>query len=132
MQASPKEQFDQLFGQLKELYTLFFDSFSKLSASYMLIIGWLITSESARSFLKMHREVAYLFIAILAVLSAVYTILCKRMFRKSAHLVLQMNELNYMDAPLYKGKTISAASFYLILLSNYFILLAICCVLICL
>ncbi len=125
--APEKDKFDLLYNSFKDNFTRLFDSYAKVSGSYLVIIGWLVSSEKTLVFIAHNCRAYVSCIGTLVLISALYMVLCYRMYLKSGRLLRSLVSLNYMEPEFYDSYKISLRSF-LIVISGQLLLTAITCV----
>src|SRR5262245_59375167 len=100
--ASPKEQFDLLFGLLKDHYTGLIDFQFKHGTVLTLFIGWAIASEQAEKFVRGHCSFAWLGCAVLLFYVGFYSRWVWTFCQRSLLVYTQLCNLNFMPADYFK------------------------------
>ena len=93
--------FAHLHKELVEYQLRLADITSKGTALGLLVIGWMLTSDSARSFIATSRVGRLAAVAGITLMAAAYILLTVRMTRVMRSLGRQLNALDYFPASYY-------------------------------
>ena len=94
--ATPKEEYDLLYGLMKESYAGLIDFEFKHGAVLSVISGWFITSDKARDFLTNNPISLILILIFLASLTYFHTRWVKVYKQRSDHAFEQLTTLKFM------------------------------------
>jgi hypothetical protein len=110
MPVDPAKAFEHLYGALSEYQTLLIETNVKACGFFLLVLGWLLTSEKARQFVE--ESIFTKTIAIFgAVMPAIATVLLSLRIRQIMEgLRGQLDALNYFPPPYYEFRLMPARS----------------------
>jgi hypothetical protein len=93
--ATAKERFDLLYAKLKHHHDSALDSAFKFAGLLLLMIGWIVTSDSSRNFLK--GDVFIRWGAITAILlgAVVYGVVALHVYQTAKKIVRYLDDLGY-------------------------------------
>jgi hypothetical protein len=100
-EPSEKEQFDVLYERLKFYHDSAIDAVLKVTVSLLVVIGWVMTSESARSLLAADRLVRWCAVAAIVLFATQFVAGALRSVRRSQMIAQQLDALAYMPPEYY-------------------------------
>ena len=102
-----KEQFSALYGSYARAYERFVENAYKVTTLMLVVLGWLLSSETARKFL--HEDHAVLMLCVLLIALAALSIFTTflRLTRLSVTLRAKLDQLAYIDSVFYDQHRIS-------------------------
>ena len=124
--ATPKEQFDLLYANLKYYRDSSIDSVFKVAGFLIVVGGWLVTSTDARVFLASNILFRLTAVVVIVVIAAVYTLIAIRVMRHSQLTFDRLTELAYMPTEHLQEVLIRPSSVLPFVLANAVISMAIC------
>lgn len=98
---TPKEFFMFLFEILKNLNASYVENTMATLGFILLAIGWIITSEKARTFLSSDKTVKLVSISVIAVIALIHTIVSLAIWEESDQIFEQLKMLMYMNEKYY-------------------------------
>ena len=125
-QATPKERNDLLVDQLKEYYAGVIDFEFKHATVLTLIVGWLLSSETARKTLAADRVAAVGVCAVVLLLTAFHAVWVWRFYARSARAYARIVELKYVDTRDIESRRIPALTRWSYTLIHFVISVVIC------
>jgi len=99
--AEPQKAFEHLHKELVEYQLRFVENGVKAATLALLMIGWILTSESARSFIKGSSVGRSAVVAGVGLMMAAYLLLAIRMIHVMQHLGRQLKVLDYFPPAYY-------------------------------
>jgi hypothetical protein len=115
---SASEAFKFLYAQLASYQLSFFDSALKVTASLLLVAGWVITSESARELLRARAVLRYAGALLVMFCSALYALMMWRLHGMSGITKGLLDELGYWPPSYYVEQEISWSALWLFVAAN--------------
>jgi hypothetical protein len=118
MAANEKEQFDVLYESLRTFQTGFVDAAFKATASFLLVLGWLVTSDKAREFLLKDPSRRYL--AVLAVILAgvIYASISIRVYKFSHRTCALLDDLGFVPRSYYEDRILTREGLVIFISAN--------------
>jgi hypothetical protein len=110
--ASCKERFDLLYGRLKSAHDMYIDVIFKATAAFLLVTGWMVTSESALGHLRRDPVARWLAIVGLTTYALLFLLASLRTTRNSMAVASTLRDLNYAQPALYSDVVISGPLAY--------------------
>jgi len=113
--GSSTEAFTLLYEQLKYFHDGLYEGGYKVVGSFLLIIGWIVTSDKARQVLhesSVARVVSATSIVVCAIGSVFLTLLLQR---KSAHTAQLLERLNYFPREYYEDRIATAGAVWVVI-----------------
>ena len=107
METDPKILFQHLHKELVEYQLRFVDLTLKGAGIILLLLGWMLTSESARRFIATSGRARSAAIAGIIIMIAAYLFIAMRMGRVSQHLTVLMAALEYLPSSYYSFRTLT-------------------------
>jgi hypothetical protein len=104
--ATTAEKFDTLFGLLKDNYAGVFDFEFKNVTVLTVLLGWGLSSKDARSFLHIHRGIAYWTCSALLLYVVLLLISVWKFYRRSLLTYAQLSKLGYMPTEYFRVRRI--------------------------
>jgi len=102
-----KEQFSALYGSYARAYERFVENAYKVTTLMLVILGWLLSSDTARKFLNGDHLVLILCVLLIALAAISIFTTFRRLTRLSAALRLKLDQLAYIDSTSYDQHRIS-------------------------
>jgi hypothetical protein len=99
--AEPEKAFEHLHKELVEYQLRFIENSIKAASLALLMIGWILTSESARSFIKTSDVGRSAAVAGIGIMVFAYLLLEVRMIHVMQHLGVQLRALDYFPPAYY-------------------------------
>ena len=115
---SAAEAFKFLYAQLASYQLSFFDNALKVTASLLLVAGWVITSESARDLLRVQAVLRYAGALLVLFCSALYALMMWRLHRMSGVTKSLLDEQGYWPPAYYVEQEISWSALWLFVAAN--------------
>jgi hypothetical protein len=106
LEASTKEKFDMLFGLLKGYFNQLVDNSFRHATVEALILGWLITSESARNFLQNNRVVSWFACGVVLLYATFHSTWIWKNYLRSCIAYTQLCKLGYMPSEYFGPRRI--------------------------
>jgi hypothetical protein len=106
METEPRTLFQHLHRELLEYQTRFVDVSIKGAGLTILFLGWMLTSESARSFISISAKGRSAAIAGILLAVAAYLVVAVRMARVMKHLSMEMDALEYLPRSYYEFRAL--------------------------
>src|SRR5262245_38320177 len=107
MEADPKILFQYLQKELVEYQLRFVDLTLKGAGIVLLLLGWMLTSESARTFIATSTKARSAAIAGIIIMTVAYVSMSLRMARISQGLGAQMDALEYLPHAYYSYRILT-------------------------
>jgi len=126
--ATPKENFDLLYANLKYYRDSSIDSVFKVAGFLIVVGGWLATSKEARVFLVSNLPVRLTAVVLVVAIAAVYTLIAIRVMRHSQLTFDRLKELAYMPTEQFQELLIRPSTIMPYVLANAIISIGICLV----
>ena len=124
--ATPKEQFDVLFGLLKDSHKEIVDFEFKQATFLALVAGWFITSGTAREFLS-HRSIVAVIICVILLTLTVFHAMWVWQFKvRSDDAFHRMGQLSFMREELLAHHTVTHITSRSFIFMHSLITLGIC------
>ena len=95
-----------LFGLLKDYYNLMVDNSLRHAAVEVLILGWMITSESARNFWQSHRAVSWFACTVTLLYATFQSAWMWKNYVRSRIAYMQLCKLGYMPSEYFGPRRI--------------------------
>jgi hypothetical protein len=124
--ATPKEEYDLLYGLMKESYAGLIDFELKHGAVLSVISGWFITSDKARDFLANNPISLILILMVLVSLTYFHTRWVKVYKRRSDHAFEQLTTLKFMPRDFLMLNAIPDSSVRNFILFHIIVTICIC------
>jgi hypothetical protein len=99
--VDPQKAFEHLHKELVEYQLRFVENGIKAATLALLMIGWILTSESARSFIKVSRVGRSAVVVGVGLMIVAYLLLAVRMIQVMQHLNRQLKALDYFPPAYY-------------------------------
>ncbi len=103
-----KERFNALYSSYARAYERFVENAYKTTTLMLVILGWLLSSDTARRFLHEERAVLAVCILLIGVAAVSIWATFRRLTALSASLRMKLDELAYMDSESYDQHRIVA------------------------
>lgn len=107
--ADPKVAFDNLHNSLVECQRLFFDGSMKATGFFLLIMGWLLTSDKARDFIQGNSDMAGIFGWSLVAAAIAYVGLCMRLLWIVKGLGRELAAIDFLPRSYYAHRIVHPA-----------------------
>src|SRR5262245_22418549 len=104
--ADAKSQFELLYGDLRSLHETFVDGSAKMVGFQIIVLGWLITSESVASALKVNPAVCLIAAAAILISGLVYVIISLKTYRASKRIFGLLCSIAYMPQSHFQTRVI--------------------------
>ena len=127
MPATDAEKFELLYDALRAYQTGFVDAAFRVAAFILLVLGWLITSGDARSFLHAHQEGRLTAIAALALAAGIYALTSWRVYRFSQRTGSSLAQLAFMPEEYYADRVLRTVTLVIFVTANV-LLTAVACI----
>jgi len=101
METNAQLRFEYLHKELVEYQTRFIDMIFKGAGLSLLILGWMLTSDSARSFIASSTKARAAAIAGIAIIEVAYVVTVARMTTVINHLGRELGSLEYFPPSYY-------------------------------
>jgi hypothetical protein len=101
METETKTLFQHLHSELLEYQTRFVDVSLKGTSITLLLLGWMLTSESARTFIATSAKGRFAAIAGMLIMGVAYVSVAIRMSQVMQRLARQMDALEYLPRSYY-------------------------------
>jgi hypothetical protein len=105
--VEPQKAFEHLHKELVEYQLRFVENGIKAATLALLMIGWILTSESARSFIKVSSVGRSAVVAGIGLMMVAYLLLAIRMIHVMQHLGRQLKALDYFPPDYYAFRVMS-------------------------
>ena len=99
--AIAKEQFTVLYGSYARAYERFVENAYKTTTIMLVVLGWLLSSDSARAFLRSDHTVLTLCVLLIALAALSIWATFHRLAKLSAGLRVQLEQLADVEAGFY-------------------------------
>lgn len=117
--APPKERFDALLAAVARFYERFFDSGFKVAAALTVIFGWMLSSSTARQFLRDAPLAIWLACAAVGVLGTALVLGNFFLARtQGGKLYEHLRSLGYMDEAFYAHYRLAPRLFWSVVALN--------------
>lgn len=117
-QARDKECFTILHNNLIHFHEAFVSNSVKVSGFFLLIIGWISTSETAQQTLGRSELFRTLAVVILVLGAVMYTATCFRLWVLSNNVYGKLVELDYIPGHVFSDRLIRLVTLFLFVFSN--------------
>ena len=107
--GAAKEQFNALYGSYARAYERFVENAYKVTTLMLVILGWLLSSDTARKFLDTDHLVLTLCVVLIALAAISIFTTFLRLTRLYASLRMKLDQLAYIDSGSYDQHRISGA-----------------------
>jgi hypothetical protein len=107
--VEPQKAFEHLHKELVEYQLRFVENGIKAATLALLMIGWILTSESARSFIKVSGVGRSAVVAGLGLMMAAYLLLAVRMIHVMQHLGRELKALDHFPPAYYAFRIMTPA-----------------------
>lgn len=124
--ATQKEQHDLLIGLLKDHYTGLVSFEFSQAMILIVVIGWLITSESARSYIQNQPVIAYGMCAIGLMSTCFHAMWVYNFYRRSQAVFSHLAEMNYMPSEYFESRRIPRLTLIGMLSLHSFVTVILC------
>lgn len=109
-EVSDKERFELLYARLKGIHDTFIDVVFKATGAFLLVTGWIVTSDTARNYLKSDSISRWLgILGLLVVYAVLYAIAAYRTAQSSQRISKQLDEVAYMPHEYYSDLIVPKA-----------------------
>jgi hypothetical protein len=105
--ADDRERFNLLYDQLKTIRSTIIDGLLRGAAVLMVVVGWAITSDSARAVMAGNATAQALTIAVAGVYAIAYLIVVSRASGASVHIAGLLDAVGYMPKSHYVNLVIT-------------------------
>lgn len=102
MIAEPQKAFAHLHKELVEYQVRFIETSGKIAGMGLLMIGWILTSESARSFIRGSSVGRWAVVAGVGMITLAYLLVAFRMIQVMQHLGSELKTLDYFPLSYYQ------------------------------
>jgi hypothetical protein len=99
--------FELLYSELRHYHDGLYDGAYKVVGSLLLIIGWIITSDTARRVLQQSKWTRWAAIVCIVVCFVGAWALASQLYGKSAHTAKMLDSLNYIPREYYEDRIIT-------------------------
>jgi len=106
-EASVKEKFDLLFVLLKDYFNQIVDNSFRHATVEVVVLGWLISSESARNFFQSNRVVSWYACSVTLLYAIFHSIWIWKNYLRSRTAYVQLCKLGYMPSEFFDSPRIS-------------------------
>ena len=106
-QIEPKEKFDFVFSSFKDVHNAYVIDVMKTIALLVICLGWLITSDKCRDFIRKTKTARVSSIIILVLLCIINISTSIRAYRFSQDKITELSILKYIEPIYYKNYEIS-------------------------
>jgi hypothetical protein len=113
-----ERQFIIQYQSLCDVQKALIDHTARIAGFPLLVIGWILTSDGARSYLSQERSTLHITVIVIVV---VYFLVCCASwvaYRESKHIFHRMNELNFLPVKSYANRLITREIFTLYAAGN--------------
>ena len=124
--ATFKERFDLLYGRLKAVHDIFIDVVFKATAAFLIVTGWVVTSESALNHIKRDPASRWLAVIGLVIYGTLYALAAYRTARFSRKLAESLAALAYVPADDYLDLVVRRSIAYAFAGANAALCIAVC------
>ena len=101
-EPTAKEQFDLLYERLKFYHDSAIDAVFKVTASLLLVMGWVTTSETARRIFAADQPIRWCAIVAILLFDAQFVVAAFRSTGRSQNIARQLDSLAYMPQAYYR------------------------------
>ncbi len=105
---NPREKFDLLLESLKDIQGEFLADNMKVIGFLLIAIGWLVTSEKSRAYLKSRPVVGYFAIGCIIIASGIHVLYNFHLFNQSAMTMALIDRLELVERIYYEPYLISS------------------------
>ena len=115
--TEPKVAFDHLHQSLAEYQRLFFDGSLKATGFFLLVMGWILTSDKAGTFMTTHQSVATVGGWSLIICAIAYVMLSVRLLSIMRGLGRELDAIDFLPRSYYEHRLVHpvAAAMWMIL-----------------
>lgn len=113
-----KEQFDILLGMQREFYSRFIDLAVKIAGFYLLVLGWILTSEDARGYLSGDDLARGTAVAVVLIAWIIYCCMAYRLYWLSNRTFMSLQSLPDVPAFLYDNYRVTRTTVGIFLVAN--------------
>lgn len=99
--ATRKDRFDLLYGSYAAAHTRFVENAYKITAMMLVILGWLLGSDTARYVIQSDPAVFVVCMTVIILAALSIIIAFRRVKKLSSQIRAKLNELAYVDASYY-------------------------------
>ena len=114
----PKAEFDVLFPALCEIQRSFLENTTKIAGFFLLAVGWLATSESARNYLRAESLVRNSAVAAVVAVTIIFCVVSWTAFAASRRILAELNGLNYISANATRHRRVTLSAFLAYTVAN--------------
>lgn len=104
--TEPKVAFDHLHQSLAEYQRLFFDGSLKAIGLFLLVMGWILTSDKASAFMMKHQSVATVAGWSLFICAIAYIVLSVRLMSIMRHLSRELDAIDFLPRSYYEHRLV--------------------------
>ncbi|HEX4964517.1 MAG TPA: hypothetical protein VF173_27120 [Thermoanaerobaculia bacterium] len=101
-EPTAKEQFDLLYERLKFYHDSAIDAVFKVTASLLLVMGWVTTSETARRIFAADQSIRWCAIVAILLFDVQFVAAAFRSTERSQNVARQLDSLAYMPRVYYR------------------------------
>jgi uncharacterized membrane protein len=100
-EATDKERFDLLYSRLKSVHDIFIDVVFKATGAFLLVTGWAVASDTARTHIRGDPVSKWLSVLGLFIYASLFALAAFRTARSSKRISELLKELAYMPHSHY-------------------------------
>jgi hypothetical protein len=126
MPIASNDAFDLLYTALSGYQTSFFDSAFKVTASQLVVIGWVATSDKARDLLRSRKSIRVAGAVVLLFTSFMYAVFSLRLYGMADHTAALLDKLQYAPRSYYLKRQLRLDTICLFIGANAAITLLAC------
>ncbi len=127
-EPSPKERFEFLYSSLCKHYSQILDIALKVTGFLLLVMGWLVTSQTAQESLNIFPSLRGVGIAAVLFTGLSFSLISVRLYKKSQKIAAQLQDLDYFPRDYYSDQVIERRNLTLFLLSDIVMTVVTCSV----
>lgn len=116
--SNDRERFELLHAVLRSYYDKFFDTSFKVAGFLFLVGGWVLASESTRSFLHQDRYARFGTVGAVVIGWIAFALTCQRAYTLSRIVRTQLDELGYVEARYYERFQIARPMLLIVVVAN--------------
>ena len=113
-----KTEFEVLFPALCEIQRSFLENTTKVAGFFLLAVGWLATSESARSYLRAESLVRSSAVAVVVAVTLIFCVVSWTAFAASKRILAELDSLNYVSANSTQHRRVTVSAFLAYTIAN--------------
>lgn len=126
MNAPIQEQFELLYERLQSLHGSGVDSMFKVAGFFLLVTGWVLTSDNAQALLVRDPLIRVSALVTLVFVAVAFAGIALRLVRESGTIFRRLKALGYMPVEHYEGLVVRSSTVLPFLLLDLVLTLAIC------